>query len=584
MDIPRKAKPQVPMVGEVRVNPAQYAPPRIPFLQEFVPPELRESLGRIPEAALAVSDFVGVPADIKDMKHYSGATMDSLRDRNYSDALANTLMTGAALGMTALPGSVGGIDKAVKKLDEPLSFMDQKKLEAANPPLGQPKPGELPTVVSTMYDDVPFIFRQPDGTYADNIDPDLVDGTWKWDDILKDPDIESVQYTPDDVMGATRRKAEQDQTQAVLDDFLDPTEHTPGHYPEDVKAQRALNAQRRRSEIGLISEPLPMDTPARMKRAEEMGNTVDAYHGSPRDIKEFNSSLYGTPEGHYGANAYFTSSVDDVNANYSGEGPDLTNRIQRTMEQSADEPDDYNILEYWTDRDLDVDDIADLTDGQIEEAQEGLARQYLGVENQGTVYPVKLRMENPVVVGGKNETFFDFNMELDDAGEYVGESGQAIELIETTKQTLKGWGASDYDIDDVMTKISEQLEDGISAGEYEDIMRSNVNELYDDVSGEMASPGAVIADVYKSMGFDSIDMDAYQAFNERRGFGGAKMGGMSGVYPDTRHYITLSDSQARSRFAKFDPAKKDSANLLAGVAGGGLAVNLGLAQRDNKTQ
>jgi hypothetical protein len=404
-------------------------------VRKYVPPHLRDAFSRTPATAEGIASVIGPSADIMDMKHYGAETMNDFRAGNYLGSLANFGMTGAALGMTALPGSVGGIDRAVKKLG--------------------------------------------------------------------------------------------------VDD-------------------------------------LPLDTASRMKRAEEMGNTVDAYHGSPRDIKEFNSTLYGSSEGHYGAKAYFTSSVDDVNANYAGEGPDLTNRIQRTMEQSADDPDDYNILEYWTDRDLDVDDIADLTDGQIEEAQEGLARQYLGVENQGTVYPVKLRMENPVVVGGKNETFFDYNMEIDDAGDYVDESGQAIELIETTKQTLKDWGASDYDVDDVMTKISESLEDGLSAGEYEDIMRSNLIELYDDVSGEMASPGAVIADVYKSMGFDSIDMDAYQAFNERRGFGGVKMGEMSGIYPDTRHYITLSDNQARSRFAKFDPAKKDSANLLAGVGGAGL--------------
>jgi hypothetical protein len=445
-------------------------------VRKYVPPHLREAFSRTPATAEGIASVIGPSADIMDMKHYGAETMNDFRAGNYLGSLANFGMTGAALGMTALPGSVGGIDRAVKKV-------------------------------------VP------------------------------------AKENPQTVLGNAKRIAE---------------------LRAEANALRFGDSDYRMQPVPEGVDDLPLDTASRMKRAEEMGNTVDAYHGSPRDIKEFNSTLYGSSEGHYGAKAYFTSSVDDVNANYAGEGPDLTNRIQRTMEQSADDPDDYNILEYWTDRDLDVDDIADLTDGQIEEAQEGLARQYLGVENQGTVYPVKLRMENPVVVGGKNETFFDYNMEIDDAGDYVDESGQAIELIETTKQTLKDWGASDYDVDDVMTKISESLEDGLSAGEYEDIMRSNLIELYDDVSGEMASPGAVIADVYKSMGFDSIDMDAYQAFNERRGFGGVKMGEMSGIYPDTRHYITLSDNQARSRFAKFDPAKKDSANLLAGVGGAGL--------------
>jgi hypothetical protein len=82
----------------------------------FVPPEFKTAFQRMPEQARAATDMIGPAADVQDMKNYSAATMDSLRAGNYSGSLANALMTGAALGMTALPGSVGGIDKAVKKL------------------------------------------------------------------------------------------------------------------------------------------------------------------------------------------------------------------------------------------------------------------------------------------------------------------------------------------------------------------------------------------------------------------------------------------------------------------------------------
>ena len=62
-------------------------------------------------------------------------------------------------------------------------------------------------------------------------------------------------------------------------------------------------------------------------------------------------------------------------------------------------------------------------------------------------------------------------------------------------------------------------------------------------------------------------MDADAAFNQRKGFGGVKMPGMAGVTPGTRHYVLFDPKNIRSRFAKFDPAKKDSRDLLAGIAG-----------------
>ena len=82
----------------------------------FVPPEFKAAFQRRPKQVKAAADMIGPAADVQDMKNYSAATMDSLRAGDYSGSLANALMTGAAVGMTALPGSVGGIDKTVKKL------------------------------------------------------------------------------------------------------------------------------------------------------------------------------------------------------------------------------------------------------------------------------------------------------------------------------------------------------------------------------------------------------------------------------------------------------------------------------------
>jgi hypothetical protein len=86
------------------------------LFRKYVPPHLRDAFGRAPATAEGILSVIGPAADVQDMKNYSAATMDSLRAGDYSGSLANALMTGAALGMTALPGSVGGIDRAVKKL------------------------------------------------------------------------------------------------------------------------------------------------------------------------------------------------------------------------------------------------------------------------------------------------------------------------------------------------------------------------------------------------------------------------------------------------------------------------------------
>jgi len=97
--------------------------------RQYIPPGTREQfapLGNLLNAgaravvenpvgsALMAMDYVGPAADVKDMRNYSAATMDELRQGNYGLALANLGMTGAALAMTALPGSVGAVDDAIK--------------------------------------------------------------------------------------------------------------------------------------------------------------------------------------------------------------------------------------------------------------------------------------------------------------------------------------------------------------------------------------------------------------------------------------------------------------------------------------
>jgi hypothetical protein len=99
-------------------------------VRKYVPPHLRDAFSRTPATAEGIASVIGPSADIMDMKHYGAETMNDFRAGNYLGSLANFGMTGAALGMTALPGSVGGIDRAVKKLgvdDLPLDTASRMK-------------------------------------------------------------------------------------------------------------------------------------------------------------------------------------------------------------------------------------------------------------------------------------------------------------------------------------------------------------------------------------------------------------------------------------------------------------------------
>jgi hypothetical protein len=66
----------------------------------------------------------------------------------------------------------------------------------------------------------------------------------------------------------------------------------------------------------------------------------------------------------------------------------------------------------------------------------------------------------------------------------------------------------------------------------------------------------VLRRAFHDAGFENILMDASAAFPN-----------MKNIPPGTIHVITSNPANIRSHFAKFDPAKKDSADLLASTAG-----------------
>ena len=72
-----------------------------------------------------------------------------------------------------------------------------------------------------------------------------------------------------------------------------------------------------------------------MQRARDQGYKWDFDHGAVTDISEFDISR-GTPETHMEWESTQQSGVQDANVNYAGEGPDLTNRLERRAEEIID--------------------------------------------------------------------------------------------------------------------------------------------------------------------------------------------------------------------------------------------------------
>ena len=300
---------------------------------------------------------------------------------------------------------------------------------------------------------------------------------------------------------------------------------------------------------------LPFDPESRAARREDMGYNVDAYHGSPRDIERFKND-YSNTQGYWGGHHYATSSPVDASINYATpEGADVSMRMQEHIDNILDEyhPDD---IRNWHEQKYGTAEVNPQDPKLIKEYADDYAKEALGITNEGAVYPVALRMKNPVKIDSPNQTFWGYDVEYNDDGDLVSEGGTAIDLINATRDVLESYDVDQRGYDEVMGKLYEAMIDygGIDAKTYDDIMRKSNIYAY-DASGNMASMGHIMSDVFQQLGHDSIDMptDVFA--------GGLGRIGMRGTGGDTRHYILFEPKNIRSKFGAFDPFKAESERL-----------------------
>jgi hypothetical protein len=309
-------------------------------------------------------------------------------------------------------------------------------------------------------------------------------------------------------------------------------------------------------DLPMTGAALAMDAGSREARATELGFHPEVWHhGTTKKFKAFDDPTdwrnQATPDnplgryetdGYHGAGIYMTSDPRDAGMNYHSGGPDITERVERAEEF--------------------------LVNDQMPGHQARLAARNLIGRSDRTL-ELRHRAENPVHVGGDTDTWLGSNrayaQEADDGtwqvvdhdgnvlGKYADEAeayehadsipptGPLSTIIRHIERNVEDWGPRGIP-EELM--IAE-FEGGMPASRLEGLFR-NARIHDDDVRF-----GQILQDAYRAAGYDAVQLN-----NPAERFPGMGLG------RDTKHLTMWEPNKLRDKNARFDPKKKDSANLL----------------------
>lgn len=244
---------------------------------------------------------------------------------------------------------------------------------------------------------------------------------------------------------------------------------------------------------------------------------VEAVHGTLQDFSAFDPSAADIA-GDWGAGIYASNSASDVARNYATqEGSDHVDRFERRVEQTMQAQD--------VDR---------------EEAQE-IVRQEM-FTNAGVSMPLYMRFENPVRVGGRNETLLEYDYDPD-----TGDEGGSLTDFMLALQRIE---SDFYDFDyaklanDVMDKAQGE---GLSISEMREAFDGSEGVVYaTDSDGNLANI-EIMRRALQDIGFDGIiDTTVSKKFVSM------------GLKSKDIHFIAFDPTQVKSRtgnsgaFSDFD--------------------------------
>lgn len=275
-----------------------------------------------------------------------------------------------------------------------------------------------------------------------------------------------------------------------------------------------------------------------------------AYHGTTHpDITKFEER--GNAEGWLGVGPYFTTEPDDASENYAGVGPDLTARIDTLAEQLGQDVDRYQqeemLADYYENSPMgqaQVEEHEDWQDSEenieaawyrdADDAVRWAATQELKGPTEGLIMPQFVKLKKPADLTGETDEVLTYEQEQDEEGDFIGEpTGTLMDWV-TAARGLEWTG---MDVDAFVDELMDEGMDGDMTPKDVHRLLMKGNYYGNDDNGEQITAGGLFRMMAKDLGYDGIVMDAWEAFNARRGFGGVRMAGMKGVKPDTLHIV-----------------------------------------------
>ena len=166
------------------------------------------------------------------------------------------------------------------------------------------------------------------------------------------------------------------------------------------------------------------------------------------------------------------------------------------------------------------------------------------------------------------------------AGGYARFAAEDVPVQNLLDQSMKSERSGNFDEAERLSALAEKLDlsGELSGGGGQNIMPLKVRGSFLERDAE----GATMSDL------NDAQLTDWAKEAKAKGFGGLKINNFSdnadyAQYMPATHYLVFDPTNIRSVSAAFDPSKRNSSNLMAGVAGGavGLSALRGLSQQDN---
>jgi hypothetical protein len=272
---------------------------------------------------------------------------------------------------------------------------------------------------------------------------------------------------------------------------------------------------------------------------------VESIHATTGDFDTFDRRK-GNIESDLGAGFYSTNTQADAEANYAGFGPDLTQKLEREAERIVNEIEDEGEME-------------DASREEIEAEANRRAREKFA-SNEGLTMPVYVRFTNPVVIGGKGETYLDYDQSYDeDTDAYGEESGKLVDLAMAVRE-LGDSGEFDMDTEGAVGSLMEAGMDngGMKASDAIESLKKALVYAVDYETGDSAT-SEVVRRAFELAGFDGfIDTTVNKKFGSEKRVGKP----MAGMDKDTVHFIAFNPVQIKSAIGNEGSYSDDSPKIV----------------------